>query len=41
MIEVEVPLYLVGAPAFPLLPWLLKVHPHDGMLTPVQNEVCR
>ena len=36
---VEVPLYIVGDPAYPLLPWLLKVYPANGMLTQAENNL--
>lgn len=38
---VEVPLYLVGDPAYPLLPWLLKVYPDNGMLTQAEKYFNR
>jgi hypothetical protein len=35
---VDVPVVILGDPAYPLLPWLMKPYPGDGSLTPIQRR---
>jgi hypothetical protein len=33
----DIPLVIVGDPAYPLLSWLMKAFPDNGRLTPLQK----
>ena len=35
---VDIPLLILGDPAYPLLPWLMKAYPESGALTPQQRH---